>query len=80
MGKLQRLIGRHDADGLAIGSDKPDLGNVDPLVDSQLGADVSSSDLGWWWTLTEDIGPEMNNGSRFAQAEASVTPTRNLCA
>ncbi len=44
LGKLQGLVGRHDADRLPVGSDEPDLGNPDPVVDSQLGADVSS----WW--------------------------------
>ena len=37
---------RDDADLLAGGSDEPDLGDADPVVDSQFGADMSSS---WLW-------------------------------
>ena len=42
LGELERFVRRHDAHGLAVGSHEPDLGNPDPVVDSQLGADVSS--------------------------------------
>src|SRR6478735_7689161 len=42
-GKLECLVGRHDANGLAVGSYEPDLGYADPVVDAQLGADGSSS-------------------------------------
>jgi hypothetical protein len=40
--QLQRLVRRNDPDRLAIGSNEPDLGNPDPIVDAQLCADVSS--------------------------------------
>ena len=42
LGQLEGLVRRHDADGLAIGANEPDFWNPDPVVDAQLGADVSS--------------------------------------
>jgi hypothetical protein len=42
LGELQGLVGRDDADRLPVGSNESDLGNPDPVVDAQLGADVSS--------------------------------------
>ena len=44
LGQLECLVGRHDANGFTVGSDEPDLGYPDPVVDAQLGADESSSD------------------------------------
>lgn len=41
--ELKRLGKRHDADLLAAGTDKPYLGNANPVVDAGLGADGSSS-------------------------------------
>ena len=46
LGELEGLARGDDADGLTVGSDEPDLGYPDPVVDAQLGADVSSS-FGW---------------------------------
>jgi len=40
--KAKRIGGGNDADGLATGANETDLGNPDPVVDSKLGADVSS--------------------------------------
>jgi hypothetical protein len=40
--QLQRLVGRHDPDGLAVGANEPDFRHPDPVVDSQLRADGSS--------------------------------------
>jgi hypothetical protein len=34
LGKLEGLAGRDDAYGLAVGSDEPDLGYPDPVVDA----------------------------------------------
>ena len=42
LGKAERIGGGNDADGLATGANESDLGNPDPVVDSKLGADVSS--------------------------------------
>ena len=47
LGELEGLARGDDADGLAVGSDEPDLGYPDPVVDAQLGADVSSMSFGW---------------------------------
>ena len=44
--RVTQSVQVRDADGLAVGSDEPDLGYPDPVVDAQLGADVSSS-FGW---------------------------------
>ena len=43
LGQLECLVGRDDPDGLAVGAHEPDLGYPDPLVDTKLSADVSSS-------------------------------------
>jgi hypothetical protein len=42
LGQAQRVARGDDADGLAVGSNEPDFRDPDPIVDSQLGADVSS--------------------------------------
>ena len=42
LGELERLVGRHDADRLAVRADEAYLGDPDPVVDPKLGADVSS--------------------------------------
>jgi hypothetical protein len=67
LGELQCLVGRDDSDGLPVWSHESDLGYPDPIVDSQLGADVSSIDQG-----VRKTTPKINNGFRFLlQAEAS---------
>jgi hypothetical protein len=42
LSELEGFARGDDADGLAVGSDEPDLGYPDPVVDAELGADVSS--------------------------------------
>src|SRR6185312_8203510 len=62
--QAQRVSRRDDADGLAVGSNEADLGNPDPVVDTKLGADVSS----WWRSGRRSSsvwsGPEINEGFR----------------
>ena len=71
LGELQGLVGRDDADGLAVGSDESDLGNPDPVVDTQLGADVSSSGVGRRSLRRRPRRCRNNKGFRCLQAEAS---------
>ena len=70
LGELQCLVGRDDADGLAVGSDEADLGNPDPVVDTQLGADMSSM-----WSsgrkTPSTSRPKSKKASARLQAEAS---------
>ena len=54
LGKPERVGGGDDADGLAVGANEPDLRDADPVVDTKLGADVSS----WWeWGRSPPCGP-----------------------
>src|SRR6478672_7034400 len=77
LGQLECLVGRHDPNGLTVGSDEPDLGYADPLVDAQLGADTSSSGSGGWEPLApltstrRRTGGEMQKAPAVCQAGAS---------
>src|SRR5688500_17444545 len=58
MGRLKGLVGRHDAGCLAVGVNESDLGNPDPVVDAQLGADMSS------WVGTPGLTPRARDDTR----------------
>ncbi|GAB2959411.1 hypothetical protein GCM10017788_70120 [Amycolatopsis acidiphila] len=42
LGEPERILDPDDTDLLTVGSDEPDLGNADAVVDACLGADVAS--------------------------------------
>jgi hypothetical protein len=67
LGEAQRIAGGNDADGLAIGSNEADFRDADPIVDTQLSADVSSK---------VKAGRKSEKASADAIAEATV-PTRH---
>ena len=76
--EAQRVSRRHDADGLAIGTHEADLGYPDPVVDTKLGADVSSWRFGDWGP---GGGPCSGNaeGLRVASGGQFVSPVSGRC-
>ena len=66
LGELEGLVDRHDADLLAGGTDQPDLGDADPVVDAGLSADGAS------WSGRAVSGPDTTKGpARSRRAHSS---------
>ena len=72
LGQPQGVLDTDDADGFSVGTDESDLGYPDPVVDAQLGGDVSPP--GGGLVLDPDPGTRIEKASASATAEASPTP------